>query len=184
MLWGGIRVGIEKLKEEVFVMGRRVMTIVLGCCMLSFSIVGCSQQKMEVKQEDSGVSSNMQELIKEVAETSEEVVADIQNTAKEAMETMEKTAENSQEAIAVAKTLATVADKKNYLIEQAMSLYNSEKLQDVINIAQYILQYLDKDSQAAAGLLEKAKQALTAKTQEAVGGVMGGIKDKLPGFGQ
>ena len=87
---------------------------------------------------------------------------------------------SSQEAIDVAKTLATTQEKVDYLLEQGQAFFNSQEFQQAANLAQYVLQYLDKDSQAAQSLLEKAQKELTAKVEEAVGGVTKG----LGGFGQ
>ena len=89
-------------------------------------------------------------------------------------------AASSREAIELAKAMETVQPKADYLIKQARAFYNSKEFQQSIDIAQYILRAVDKDSQAAKDLLEKAKQALTQAAQ----GVVGGVTQKLPGFGE
>ncbi|MBN1794800.1 MAG: hypothetical protein JW844_07550 [Candidatus Omnitrophica bacterium] len=77
-----------------------------------------------------------------------------------------------QEFIDVAATLATTQEKIDYLLEQGQALYNSQEFQQAVNIAQYVLQYLDKDSQAAKDLLEMAQEELSAKAGETAGGLM------------
>lgn len=71
-------------------------------------------------------------------------------------------AASSREAINAAKAMETVEEKSAYLIGQAKAFYNSKEFQQAVDIAQYILQYVDKDSTAAKDLLEKAKNALAA----------------------
>ena len=79
----------------------------------------------------------------------------------------QKTVESVKQAIEIAKTLKTAEEKAKYLIAQAEAFYNSKRFQDAIDIAQYILRYVDKDSQEAKNLLEKAKDALaSAATQK------------------
>lgn len=89
-------------------------------------------------------------------------------------------AESSKEAIEIAKTMETVEQKADYLINQARAFYNSKEFQEAVNAAQYVLRYLDKDSQAAKDLLGKAKEALSSAAKAAADDV----KKKLPGFGQ
>jgi len=78
-----------------------------------------------------------------------------------------KKEESSKAAIEVAKTMETLEEKANYLVGQAKAFYNSKQFQDSIDAAKYVLRYLDKESQAAKDLLEKAKEALAAKAQDA-----------------
>ena len=78
-----------------------------------------------------------------------------------------KKAESSKEAISVAKTMETTEQKVNYLVGQAKSFYNSKEFQGAVDIAQYILRYLDSDSQQEAlsskvkGAVEDAKKGLS-----------------------
>jgi alkyl sulfatase BDS1-like metallo-beta-lactamase superfamily hydrolase len=74
-------------------------------------------------------------------------------------------AESPRAAIDVAKTMQTAQEKTDYLISQAKAFYNSKDFQGAVDIAQYVLRYLDKDSQAAKDLLTKAKEQLTAQAQ-------------------
>ena len=86
-------------------------------------------------------------------------------------------AESSNEAISIAGAMETAKEKYDYLIGQAKAFYNSEDFQGAIDIAKYILQYLDKDSQSAKDLIEKAKAALEAKAKSAVEDVKGALGD-------
>ena len=74
-------------------------------------------------------------------------------------------AESPRAAIDAAKTMQTAQEKTDYLITQAKAFYNSKDFQGAVDIAQHILRYLDKDSQAAKDLLMKAKDQLTAQAQ-------------------
>ena len=87
---------------------------------------------------------------------------------------------SSKEVIDKAKAMDTVKEKSDYLIAQAKAFYNSDDFQGAIDIAQNILQYIDKDSQVAKDLLQKAKDALTAKVQKAAEDAKG----TLGGFGK
>ncbi|MBN2484032.1 MAG: hypothetical protein JXD21_07530 [Candidatus Omnitrophica bacterium] len=89
-------------------------------------------------------------------------------------------AESSKAAIEMSKAMDTVKAKTDYLITQAKAFYNSKDFQQAINIAQYVIQNVDKDSQAAKDLLEKAK----AKLQEMAQGAMGDMKNKMSGMGK
>jgi hypothetical protein len=75
--------------------------------------------------------------------------------------------ESSQAAIQKANTMQTVQEKTDYLIGQAKVFYNSQDFQGAIDIAQNVLRYLDKDSQEALSLIEKAKADLTAQAKKA-----------------
>jgi outer membrane PBP1 activator LpoA protein len=93
-------------------------------------------------------------------------------------------AASSGEAIEASKSMETVEQKVDYLVGQAKVFYNSKDFQQAVDVAQYILRSLDKDSQEAKNLLEKAKEALVAKAQEAVGTATEDVKKKLGSFGQ
>lgn len=92
----------------------------------------------------------------------------------------QKKAASSKEAIESAKTLTTVEAKVNYLLQQARAFYNSKDFQQTIDIAQYILTYLDKNSQEAKSLLEKAKEQLSALVQKEADT----FKKKITDFGK
>lgn len=89
-------------------------------------------------------------------------------------------AASSQEAIEASKTMQTVQVKADYLIQQAKAFYNSKDFQQAVDIAQYVLAYVDKNSQEAKTLLEKAKEQLTAMAQKQIDA----LKSKMPGLGK
>ena len=84
---------------------------------------------------------------------------------------------SSQEAIETAKTMETVEEKVNFLMGEANAFYNSKEFQQAIDIAQYILRYVDNDSQEAKNLIEKAKKALADAAQGAVEDVKSKLGD-------
>ena len=67
---------------------------------------------------------------------------------------------SSQASIQKAQSIASPQEKADYLVGQARAFYNSKQFQDAVNTAQYVLQYVDKDSASAKSLLEKAKTDL------------------------
>ncbi|HOD11866.1 MAG TPA: hypothetical protein PLO93_06445 [Candidatus Omnitrophota bacterium] len=81
----------------------------------------------------------------------------------------EKKAGSASEAIDSAQSLKTVSEKADYLIKQAEAFYNSKEFQQAIQVAQYVLNNLDKESKPAQSLIEKAKAELQAAAQKAVG---------------
>ena len=90
-----------------------------------------------------------------------------------------KPAESSSAAIEIAKALETKAEKVDYLVSQAKAFYKSDEFQSSVDIAQYILRYLDSDSQAARELLDMAKAELEGQVR----GAVDDAKKKLSGFG-
>ena len=66
-------------------------------------------------------------------------------------------AESSSAAIQEAKTMQTQQEKVDYLVGQAKAFYSSKEFQGAVDVAQYVLTYLDKDSTQAKDILEKAK---------------------------
>ena len=87
---------------------------------------------------------------------------------------------SGSEAIEIAKAMETMQQKAAYLIQQANAFYNSQEFQQAVDVAHYILRYVDEDSQEAKDLLTKAKDALTAAAK----GAVADATKKLPGFGQ
>ena len=87
-------------------------------------------------------------------------------------------AASSKEAIEVAKEMETTEQKVDSLLKQANAFYNSKEFQEAVNTAQYILRYLDKDSQQAKDLLQKAKEALASAAK----GAVEDVKQKFEGF--
>jgi len=88
--------------------------------------------------------------------------------------------ESSQAAIQKAQTMATIQEKTTFLVNEAQAFYNSKQFQSAVDVAQYVLRYLDKDSTAAKDLLQKAQEALTAQLQQAGAEA----KKTISGFGQ
>jgi len=82
-----------------------------------------------------------------------------------------KKANSVSEAIQNSEALKTIQEKASYLIKQAEIFYNSKEFQQAIQIAQYVLNSVDKNSQAAKDLIEKAKAQLQAVAQKAAGDV-------------
>ena len=76
--------------------------------------------------------------------------------------------ESPKAAIDYSKTLKDTQEKVDYLVSQAKTYYNSKQFQGAVDIAQYVLRYLDSDSAAAKDLLQKAKDQLTAATKSAI----------------
>ena len=76
-------------------------------------------------------------------------------------------------------SLESITDKVSFLMGKANELYGSEQFQKAVDVAQYILQYLDADSQEAKDLLSKAKEALVAVTSETINGVAADVSGKL-----
>ena len=89
-------------------------------------------------------------------------------------------ASSSAEAIEQSQAMQTVDQKVNYLVGQAKAFYNSQDFQETVAIAQHILLYLDKDSQAAKDILDDAK----AKLAEQAGTMVDAAKKKLGNLGQ
>ena len=92
-----------------------------------------------------------------------------------------KKAASSQEAIQNAQSMQTTQQKVDYLNQQANAFISSKEYQQAIQVAQYTLTNLDKNSQAAKAALEKAQAQLTAAAQKAttdVKSTLGGMLNK------
>ena len=89
-------------------------------------------------------------------------------------------AESSQAAIAESKTMQTTQEKVNYLVSQAQAFYSSKDFQQAVDIAQYVLSYLDKDSAAAKSILEKAKADLSEQLSQKAEEIKGANVSKIP----
>ncbi len=79
-----------------------------------------------------------------------------------------KPAASSKEAITASAAFKTAQEKVNYLIAQAKAFYNAKDFQQAVDLAQYVLRYVDTNSQEAKSLLEKAKAELAAMAQKKV----------------
>ena len=68
--------------------------------------------------------------------------------------------EGSSEAIQQAMQLKTVEEQANYLVKEANAFLNSQKFDDAVNTAKYVLSSLDANSDKAKTILEKAQVEL------------------------
>jgi hypothetical protein len=84
-----------------------------------------------------------------------------------------KKAASVSEAVQNSQALKTIEEKANYLIQQANAFYNSKEFQKAVETAQYVLSNLDKNSQSAKDLIEKAKAQLQSAASKAVGDFLG-----------
>jgi hypothetical protein len=75
---------------------------------------------------------------------------------------------SSQAAIEKSKSMATVEEKADYLIKQAETFMNSKDFQQAVEVAQYVLAEVDKESVKAKDLLEKAKAELEKAATDAI----------------
>ena len=76
-----------------------------------------------------------------------------------------KKTESSSAAINTSEALTSVQEKVDYLLKQANAFYNSKEYKDAIDLAQYALLNLDKNSQGAKSMIEKATNKLKAEAQ-------------------
>ena len=89
-----------------------------------------------------------------------------------------KKAASSDEAIANADAMETIEEKVDYLIKQAKAFYNSEQYKDAAESAQHVLTKLEKDSEEAREILEKARKEMTSKVQDMIENIKEGFRDK------
>lgn len=83
-------------------------------------------------------------------------------------------------AIEKSQTMATVQQKVDYLAGQAKAFINSKQYDQAVSVAQYILNNVDSNSQAAQSLLEQAKSAIAAQAKAK----MEEVKKQFSGFGK
>lgn len=87
---------------------------------------------------------------------------------------------SSTDAIQQANQLETVEAQVNYLVKEANAFINSQKFDEAVNTAKYILSNLDKESVQAKSILEKAqaelKKLAEAKAEELKGSLGGMLK--------
>jgi len=140
-------------------MRKQVLNISIGMFVLCLIFSGCSQQGSQSNQAEAPEAQSMGAKMAKVEQ---------------------KVAATAQEAINYAKKIEDVKAKKDYLIAQAQNFYKSEDFQQVVDVAQYVLAYVDKDSAEAKNLLDKAKKEL----QAAVDGAVTDVKDKMGSFGK
>lgn len=75
---------------------------------------------------------------------------------------------SSQAAIEKSKTMTTVEQKVDYLTKQADAFLKSKDFKQAVDVAQYILTDLDKESVKAKDLLEKAKTEIEKAATDAL----------------
>ncbi|RJP61116.1 MAG: hypothetical protein C4541_02700 [Candidatus Auribacter fodinae] len=92
----------------------------------------------------------------------------------------EKKAASGKEAIDISKTKGSVEQQVDYLVGQAKAFQKSEEYQEAINVAQYIIANLEKESDEAKKIIEQAKNDLAEKAKETAGAV----SDKLKNIGK
>ena len=109
----------------------------------------------------------------------------------ESMEEAVQVATPAEEAISEAGMLATTEEKVALLLQKANEFYGSEEFQGAVDLAKYVLDYLDADSQEAKDLLGMAQEKLTEMASEkiedvteAVGGMTTGLTDKMEVLGE
>lgn len=70
-----------------------------------------------------------------------------------------------QEAVQKAKTLKTVEQQRDYLVGQAERFLKKKDIKTAMDIAQYVLVKIDKNSDKAKELLLKSQNALSVQKQ-------------------
>jgi hypothetical protein len=91
---------------------------------------------------------------------------------------------SSGDAIKNSQALQTVSEKVKYLVGQANTFMNSKNYQQAVNVAQYILTNLDKDSADAKSILQKATELLKAEAAKAMDSAKTDLQNKLGGLGK
>lgn len=70
-----------------------------------------------------------------------------------------------QEAVQKSKTIETVAGQRDYLIKQAKRFMQMKDLKTAMDLSQYILVKVDKNSTGAKELLSKIQNAVAVQKQ-------------------
>ena len=91
---------------------------------------------------------------------------------------------NSSEAIQQAKNLKTAEEQVKYLVSEANAYINSEKFDESIKIAKYILSELDKNSVEAKSILEKAQAEIKALAEKKAEEAKAALKKKMESLGR
>ena len=87
---------------------------------------------------------------------------------------------SSNEAVNQAKQLETVEAQVKFLVKEANAFVSSEKFDEAIKTAKYVLSELDQNSLEAKTIIEKAQAELKRMAEEKAQE----MKDKLGAFGQ
>lgn len=91
---------------------------------------------------------------------------------------------NSSEAIESAKAMDSVESQIQFLVSEANGFINSEKFDEAIQTAKYILSNLDQNSEDARSLIEKAQAEIKAMAQQKAEELKGDVQNKLGNLGQ
>lgn len=80
----------------------------------------------------------------------------------------QKKAATSSEAIANAKSINSVDAQVDYLVKQAEMFYASKEYKEAVTTAQYVINNIDKESEAAQNLVEKAKAEMSGALKDLI----------------
>ena len=72
-----------------------------------------------------------------------------------------------KEAIETAKTMDATKARENYLVAQAKAFYEAKDYKGAIELSKYVINFVDKNSKSARGILQKAKEDLSAQMRQA-----------------
>lgn len=93
-------------------------------------------------------------------------------------------AANSAQAIQQTQSMPDVQAKVQYLVKEANAFLSSQKFDDAVNTAKYILSNLDKNSADAKSILEKAQAELKKLAEQKVNEVKGDLQKTIGGLGK
>ena len=91
---------------------------------------------------------------------------------------------NSAQAIQQTQSMPDVQAKVNFLVKEANAFLSSQKFDDAVNTAKYILSNLDKNSTEAKSILEKAQAELKKLAEQKVNEVKGDLQKTIGGLGK
>jgi hypothetical protein len=82
---------------------------------------------------------------------------------------------SSSEAIEQAKQMQSVEDQVKFLVSEANAFLNSQKFDEAVNTAKYVLGQLDANSQDAKSIIEKAQAELKKLAEQKMQDVKGAL---------
>lgn len=91
----------------------------------------------------------------------------------------ERKATTASEAISRSQSMQSVNQKVDYLVGQANMFIDSRQYAEASKIAGYILTDVDKNSQQARDILQKAQEQMTQKAGETIGNMQQSFGDVL-----
>ena len=146
----------------------------VGIVILSACILGCGQQ-----QSQSQAPASSEESAKKEAQS---MMGAMTESAQQVKATAEQTAQEVK---------ADVQAQIRSYIGKANEFLQSQKFEDAIKTAQYILSNLDANNASAKNIIEQAKAALAKMAQQKVGEIkaeagksINSLTDKLGGVGK